>query len=56
MAVNDLPRNSFNGMEKNGLPPLELPEYSGPGTSGTWYTYTAAPTISTADHVQELSK
>ncbi|XP_048743369.2 uncharacterized protein LOC125656826 [Ostrea edulis] len=54
MSVNDIPRNSFNGMEKRSLPPLALPEYSGPGTSGTGYTNTGAPGITTAEHVQDL--
>lgn len=56
MSVNDIPRNSFNGMEKRSLPPLALPEYSGPGTSGTGYTNTGAPGITTAEHVQDLGK
>ncbi|XP_048743368.2 uncharacterized protein LOC130046285 [Ostrea edulis] len=55
MSINDIPRNSFNGMRKTDLPPIPLPEYSGPGTSGTGYPYTEVPAISTAEHVQDLN-
>lgn len=52
MSVNDIPRNSFGEMEKNGPPPCPLPEYSASSSNNGGH-----PTpdgITTADIVQEF--
>lgn len=57
MSVNDLPRNVFFEMEKNGPPPFSPPEYS-PSSSdnGGHQSNASRDAVMTADIVQEHSK